>query len=185
MTCTASTALVLTGLPASGKSTYARVLAEALGWPCFDKDDFLEALYRDALPTTPDQRRGLSRRSDDLFRDAAVRADNSVLVSHWASARGPAGTGTGTGWIDAHFARVIEIYCACSPETAAQRFTGRNRHPGHLDHLRPPEQVVAQMKALAPGFPLALWELISVNTESPKDAGAQQALIAEVRGRLS
>ena len=164
-----STALILTGLPASGKSTCARALAEALGWPCFDKDDFLEALYEEALPATTDQRRQLSRRSDDLFREAATQANNAVLVSHWASPRGPEGTGTDTGWIGTHFGHVIEVHCACSPDTAAQRFIARRRHPGHLDHLRPAEQVIAQMRALAPGFPLSLWPLITLDTERAPD----------------
>jgi len=36
--------IILTGLPASGKSTLGRAVAAALGLPMLDKDDILEAL---------------------------------------------------------------------------------------------------------------------------------------------
>ena len=172
MTRDTSTALVLTGLPASGKSTCGRALAAALDWPCFDKDDFLEALYGETLPSTREERRLLSRQSDRLFRDAATGARHAVLVSHWASPRGPEGTGTDSSWIDAHFARVIEVHCACSPETAAHRFIARRRHPGHLDHQRPPAQVIAWMQALAPAYPLACWPLITIDAQTAPDLDA-------------
>ena len=42
---TAPRLVVVSGLPASGKSTVARTLAGALGLPLLDKDVFLEALF--------------------------------------------------------------------------------------------------------------------------------------------
>ena len=84
-------AVIVTGLPASGKSTIARALATALGWPLLDKDVFLEALF-DAHPVRlPDDRRHLSRAADAAFRQAAEALDRAILVSHWRPRQGRSG----------------------------------------------------------------------------------------------
>lgn len=171
-------ACVITGLPGSGKSTVACGLATALNWPLFDKDDFLEKLYKDCMPANLDERRQLSRKSDAQFRDAAVKEQKAILVSHWASPQGPVGTGTCTSWIAPHFRNVVEIHCACSPQTATDRFHNRTRHPGHLDRSRSYEDIAEQMQALAQGYPLRHWPTIEIRTETRSDltALAQQVL---------
>lgn len=40
-----NTATVLSGLPASGKTTVGRGIASAMAIPLLDKDDFLEDLF--------------------------------------------------------------------------------------------------------------------------------------------
>ncbi|WP_370645738.1 AAA family ATPase [Ruegeria sp. Ofav3-42] len=53
--------IVVTGLPASGKTTVAREIAKRLGLVFLDKDDFLEELYeRHGVPSW-EHRKKLSR----------------------------------------------------------------------------------------------------------------------------
>ena len=44
--------VVVSGLPASGKSTLSRRLATALSLPMLDKDDILEGLFESLAPET-------------------------------------------------------------------------------------------------------------------------------------
>jgi len=52
--------IVVSGLPASGKSTLARQLAPAFGLPLYDKDDILAALFDMMGPVDADLRQRLS-----------------------------------------------------------------------------------------------------------------------------
>ena len=169
MTVTAK-AIVVTGLPASGKTRVGQELAARLGWPFLDKDDVLEALYEEHTVTTMEERRKLSLLSDDLFQETACAQNNVVLVSHWAPANGTGDTGTPTDWIGARFSHLIEVHCDCSVQTATRRFVTRRRHPGHLDSLRSQQDLAKQMQALTGGYPLGLGVTLSVNTEAPYDA---------------
>ena len=53
--------IVLSGLPASGKSTLGRAVAKALRLPMLDKDELLEALFESRGIGDADWRRRLSR----------------------------------------------------------------------------------------------------------------------------
>jgi hypothetical protein len=65
-----SSYIVVTGLPASGKTTLGRQLASRLGVDFFDKDDYLEALFG-SQAATEENRQMLSRQSDaDFIADA-------------------------------------------------------------------------------------------------------------------
>ena len=66
--------IVVSGLPASGKTQIGRQLARALDYAFLDKDDFLEDLYDQSLVASLDDRdraarsRGVSRRSASACR---------------------------------------------------------------------------------------------------------------------
>lgn len=157
--------IIVTGLPASGKSSVARALATSLNVALFDKDDFLERLYdKHGVPDWA-TRKLLSRKSDKDFRAAAVQADGPVLVSHWRPRNATAETGTPTEWLKAAFHHIIEVYCNCPGQVAADRFLARKRHPGHMDAQRGPADIIEAMQLLSGGFPLGLGPIIEVNTE--------------------
>jgi len=162
-------AVIVTGLPASGKTTVAQQLAMLLSLPLLDKDDFLEEMYEDLLPETGDERRELSKISDALFQQSALNLDMGVLVSHWRPAYGPQNTGTPTQWLQQSFGKVVEVHCQCSPETATTRFLTRTRHPGHRDQDRDPADLAASMVQLSNGYPLGLGALMTINTEAKLD----------------
>lgn len=75
--------IVMSGLPASGKTSLDTAIAAALGVPHLDKDAFLEALFdgvHDARFTLALRAR-LSREADAAFQQAAIAADCAVLTS--------------------------------------------------------------------------------------------------------
>ncbi|MGB3278862.1 MAG: AAA family ATPase [Pseudorhodobacter sp.] len=175
-----SCAIIVTGLPASGKTTQARALATALGWPMLDKDDCLERLYDTVAVTSMDIRRQLSRKADVAFKREAIALPQVVLVSHWRPRGVHSTSGTPTDWVLAHFTTTLELHCACAWQTALARFQNRSRHPGHLDDQRPEAALATQLKALEPAYPLGLSPHISVSTEARVDAGPVLAQIREL-----
>src|SRR3954451_22454879 len=75
--------VVITGLPASGKSTLARPLAEALGVECVSKDRIKEALF-DALGYGGWERSNtLSRAAYAAMIQMALDLDGAVLDNFW------------------------------------------------------------------------------------------------------
>ncbi|WP_370290516.1 AAA family ATPase [Nocardioides sp.] len=117
--------IVVSGLPASGKSTVGAALADRLGVALIDKDDILESLF-DALGCEDDvQRRRLSRAADEVLVRVAARAGSAILVNWWDV--------DVIDRIRAIGSPMVEVRCSCPPEVAAARFARRWRHSGHLD----------------------------------------------------
>jgi hypothetical protein len=70
----------------------------------------------------------------------------------------------------------------CPPETAAQRFIARHRHPGHADNLRSPDRVLQWMKDYATHLPLDMGKQIDVDTS--RNSKADEA-VKQIQGLLS
>lgn len=158
-------AIIVSGLPASGKTTVARALANALNIALFDKDDFLERLYDQHEISDWTARKRLSRQSDTEFQTAATQAKAAILVSHWRPNNALTDTGTPTDWLPAAFENIIEVFCDCPPTRATERFLLRQRHPGHLDGQRDPTTLAQQMRSLSDGYPLGIGPVVRINTE--------------------
>ena len=73
--------IVLVGPRASGKSTIGRVLADRLGWPCHDVDDYIEAREGDTLASiyTTKGNTHFRRVEADVARDL-MREDSCVIT---------------------------------------------------------------------------------------------------------
>ncbi len=170
-------AIVVSGLPASGKSTIGRKIARALSWECLDKDDFLEQLYEERGVSSWSERKRLSRESDVLFRQQAEQKDAVVLVSHWRPTTGLGDSGTQTDWLSTSFDNIVEINCLCEPKIANGRFFARQRHRGHLDQQRDRSAHLQRLQELAKAYPLNLGPLVQVNTE---EAVELTSLLAEL-----
>jgi len=164
--------VVVSGLPASGKSTLGASLARALGWPFLDKDDFLESLFEEHECPDAAARQRLSRIADERLRREALRRTRAVLCSHWRRPESPARSGTPTDWLRRPDLRILEIVCECPLEVAAARFRERTRHPGHHDGSRTDDALREQFDRLTAEYPLRLGVVLELDASRPIDAGA-------------
>ncbi|MFZ3498689.1 AAA family ATPase [Streptomyces sp. 5.8] len=169
--------VILTGLPASGKSTVARGLAAELDLPVIDKDVILESLYDSLGVGDHTWRHRLSRAADDILFALAADAGRGVLVNWWHRDTSP-------GRLHRLGAHLVEVFCDCHTTLVAERFRTRKRHPGHLDQDLTPAQLHDRVSAWAshPG-PLGLGGPVrTVDTSRQVDISA---LAGEIRVLLS
>jgi hypothetical protein len=166
--------VVVSGLPASGKSTLARALARRLTLPLLDKDDFLEAIFPTTGLYSEAVRRQLSRQADENLQHAAKRLPGAVLTSWWRHPQSSSSSGTPVTWLSSLPGPVAEVHCRCSAATAAVRFLTRSRHPGHLDALRSHNELLATFEQQESLGPLGLQRCVVVDTEGdvqPEEVG--------------
>jgi predicted kinase len=167
--------VVVSGPPASGKSTLAPALAGELRLPLVAKDTIKDALM--SMMPVPDV--GASRQ---LGR-AAVAAMLAV------AAESPCGA-----VIECNFyrsravddlrrlpGRVVEVFCRVDREIARTRFLARagSRHAGHFDSIRSAEELWNDEVAepVAGG-----WPLLEVDTTEPADVAEIVRAIHEMTG---
>src|SRR5262249_38373113 len=126
--------LLVSGAPASGKSTVARALAETFGFAFLSKDTFKESLYDSLgelvggqLDSPAALSRLLSQTAMELLWALAPYCPEVILEANFRPkitrerARFAALEG-----------RKLEVYCHCSPEEVIRRF--RERAMGERDH---------------------------------------------------
>lgn len=174
--------IVVSGLPASGKSTVGAELAQRLQLPLLDKDDYLEGLFETRGCADESTRRRLSRESDMLFQRDVLEQRAAVLVSHWRPHRSGPDSGTPLEWIAESFGRIVELHCDCAVETATHRFATRKRHPGHGDDRRKMDEIQSWFSAYAACLPLSVGTLIAVPSEHEIDYARLQRRIEKVIG---
>ena len=154
--------VVVSGPPASGKSTLAPVLAERLQLPLLAKDTIKDALMRLLPVADVEASRQLGRAAVAVM--LAVAADSRVgavlesnffrskAVAHLAALPGP----------------VVEVFCRCDRDVAAARFAARigTRSGGHFDRDRSAWELWNDEVAEPVGGP---WPVIEVDTTRPVD----------------
>ncbi|WP_165821253.1 AAA family ATPase [Nocardioides gansuensis] len=170
--------IVVSGLAASGKTTVSKVLSLGLCMPLIDKDEILEALFDSLGCEDREQRYRLSRASDEVLHRIAASANTAVVVNWWNHDSAPARLREISD-------SQVEVFCECPVELAAARFASRERHSGHLDHLRTPEEHDDGIRRMRESFrgPLRLSEhLVTVDTRDPVDP---EVLLDRVRSAMS
>ena len=139
--------ILIAGMPASGKSTFARMLTEALDVPCFSKDAIKESLY-DAL--------GFRSRAEKVrLGEAAYRVQLDLAVPLLCAGKTVA---LENNFEDVSIPLLMKILdrCSCTPVTVLldgdpaviwQRFVRRDqspdRHRGHVVNTEYPERCPA------------------------------------------
>ena len=156
------TYVVVSGPPASGKSTLAPHLAGSLGLPLLAKDTVKDALMRRLPVSDIEASRELGRAAVAVL--LAVAADcplGAVLESNFYRSKAAPELAGLPG-------RVIEVFCRCDRDVAAARFAARagTRRAGHFDRDRTPDELWNDQVAepVSGG-----WEVIEVDTTAPVD----------------
>lgn len=162
------TFIVMSGIPASGKSSLARRISPMLDIPVIDKDDILTASFSSLEAIARSERQALSRKADTIMRKRAELQQQAILVSHWRRSEISSTSGTPIEWLF-DLPRTIEVYCSCDPRTAVTRFAERTRHPAHGDQASDPTELLAQFRSLAALGPLGVGRLVEVDTEATPD----------------
>ena len=162
--------VVISGPPASGKSTLAPVLADELHLPLVAKDVIKDALM--SILSVPDVEasRQIGRAAVRAMLAVATHCRPGAVIEsnfHRTAARDD---------LLALPGQVIEIFCRCDAETAARRYQERagTRHAGHFDSLRTTDELWNNevSEPVAGG-----WPLLEVNTNEPVDLPAVLAFI--------
>jgi hypothetical protein len=171
--------VVVSGLPASGKSTVAAAVGAELRLPVLDKDEFLAALFRSRGIGDVAWRTQLSRDADFSFRREAEKSQGAILVSWWRHPRSDMSSGTPTEWLASLRGVIVELHCRCAPAIAAARFMNRQRDPGHLDARWSHDELLVAFEKQAALGPLGLARLVEFDTET---SGSLSGVAAELRG---
>lgn len=174
--------LIVSGLPASGKSTLAERIASELGWPLFTKDRFKEQLY-DAGSIDPSQ--------FDRSASGVLGAQATAILLDVATTLVQAGVSC---VVESNFrphlarrdlgpllelAEGRQVHCTLERQKIVDRYRSRfehlARHPVHLDYVAVNE-LEAQIDA-GFGEPLPLdAPLIRVDTEDGYEPGLPEIL---------
>jgi hypothetical protein len=158
--------VLVTGPPASGKTSLAIPLAAALGLPLLAKDAIKEAMH-DGLPPTG-AREVWSRHLSDtsyaillaLLEDVPSAVVDLNLPSEWAPRFG------------ALERPLVQVFCRCPQEELERRLVDRatSRHPAHQDDVVLDDVRSQGVRGIDPA-PLRA-PLLEVDTSVPVDVSA-------------
>jgi hypothetical protein len=174
--------IVVSGIPASGKSTLGRLMADALNLPMLDKDEILEGHFESLGIGDASWRAKLSRLADEELCKQAGARPSSVIISWWRHPLSKSNSGTPIEWLRVLAGELVEVYCSCSASVAATRFLARQRHAGHLDCRYTYAELLAEFEQQASFGPLGVGRIVRVNTETAPEIAA---IAAEVLSKQS
>lgn len=177
--------LIITGPPASGKSTLGRQLARKLALPFLAKDMFKEILFDHLGWSDPEWSRRLGAASMDLlYRTAAALLEAGESVALEANFYSEWDTPKLVKLAEVSGCRFVQVVCTASKSTLAERYRHRSvtgeRHPGHTES-EPLEDTLARLftgrwEALALEGPV-----IRVETERLPSAADLENIVCQVR----
>lgn len=128
--------IIVTGVPASGKSTLAVQFSERLGLPLFGKDQIKEVLFDTLGIGDRTWSRKLGAASNELLYQLVenqLRVGRSCIVE--SNFDPQYATERFLGLHERIRFRCVQVVCTATAHVLQQRFQARSRHPGHLDHV--------------------------------------------------
>jgi predicted kinase len=160
--------VLVSGPPASGKTTLARPLAERLGFALLTKDDIKEPLFiaLEGAPGDVEFSRKVGAAAMELLWALAPHCPAVVLEANFR---------TQSAWerakvaalIDRAGTQIVEVYCRIPREEASRRFAERARlerhHPAHALQEMSPDRIAEYEE------PFALSPVIEVDTQNTVD----------------
>ena len=183
-----STLVIVSGLPASGKTTLARWLAADLRLPLFGRDDIKERLFDRLGWSDRDWSRLLGGASWELLFWAierqAIAGRSCIAESNFYPEHDRPRIAALRQWF---CLTTIEVHCHAAGSVLVERYLARvadgTRHPGHVDHVTIDEHrehlLAATPQPLELGGPTLL-----IDTTDPS-AIDYDSLVAELRMLLT
>lgn len=169
--------VVVSGLAASGKTSLAGPLAQALGVRLISKDAIKERLFEAVGHGGLAWSRTLSRAADTAMVRIAQDLGGAVLDNFWYAE-------TVNELLSPLPRPIVEVFCRCDPDVAYERFRGRVRHPGHADKERDPVSARTLFFTRAKKLPLrTLGPVVEVDTDRPVDVGWVATRVIEAATR--
>ena len=176
--------LVVSGPPASGKTSTAHALAERLHLPIISKDTFKERLY-EVFGADDELEERIERAAlAILYSVAAAQLDAGVSVMAESNFDRRSDLAPLRELQDEHGAHIVQVHFSRGKEKLLERFVERieegDRHPGHGDE---PEDVEEVERKLDAGIwePLELpGDLIQLDKDEP--GFSVDALVERIRG---
>jgi predicted kinase len=158
--------VVVSGPPASGKSTLAPALSAALDLPLLAKDTIKDALMSALGVADLDESRRLGSASVDVLYAVAADLSGAVLEAPFHRSRA-------RPRLHGLRAPIVEVFCRCDRETLRRRYEERSRArpraAGHFDESRSPDELWNDEIAV----PVAGgWPVIEVDTTGSADVAA-------------
>jgi glucokinase len=159
------TAILVNGVPASGKSTVSRRIADELSLPLLALDTVKEALFAELGTGDRLHNRQFGRASYGAIWAlvGAFPARSAVVVDAWFGFQP-------LDLLQCHLERAgvtrsVEVWCTAPPDIVAQRYAGRARlrQTGHLglDYVPELRELAARAR------PLGIGPVVSVETSLP------------------
>jgi predicted kinase len=176
--------VIVTGPPASGKTTLGARLAAELAWPFVSRDAFKELLFDQLGWSNRDWSRKLGGTSWELFYQVLdlllVGRASCVVESNFRAALDGARF---RQLQQRHGFQAVQFVCSADAPTLLQRYQSRatdgTRHPGHVDHCNSAE--FAAVLAAKHEYALGLdGPLLTLDTTRLDDVDLD-ALLAKVR----
>ncbi|MGI4993659.1 AAA family ATPase [Halobacteriovorax sp. GFR7] len=131
--------IIVSGLPAVGKTTISKELAMEFSLPLIGKDTIKESLFDSLGVKDRAWSRELGKASYPILYsliEAQLKASKSLLVE--SNFSNQFDTPILRDFISKYNAKVLTIYCECDGNVLFERFKTRalsgKRHPGHKDH---------------------------------------------------
>lgn len=178
------TLIVITGAPATGKTTLGRKISPELNIPYLCRDEIKEIMFDSLGWSTREWSRELGLTSFDLlyfFIEKIMQTNSSFIIETAFNAE--YSNPQINSLCEKYGYTPVQIFCHCDNSIRKTRFHERfnygNRHPGHVDHTMIMED------GDAPKFKLDLAgeNLIEIDTTEPDKINWQQ-LILQIKIKL-
>ncbi len=126
-----TTLVIVSGLPATGKTTLARRIGTEFKLPVFIKDDFKETIA-DSIGVKDSSVEGLGRASHSiLFYIAKQCLENGISLVIEGNFKDTQHTREFIQYLKESRKRIIEILCTAEYSLRLERYKSRKKHPVH------------------------------------------------------